>query len=458
VTAVPSDDQAHFLALTLERDHAPMAARERLAEWVVGGGFAVCAAAILIWGPASDFDALRAILATVVFVVASRIRFEVVFGFTVPTQLALVPMLFVVPLNLIPVLVAASLAAARLPEIASGAMQASRLVHVLGNSWFTIGPVLVFWIAGVAPPDAGAVVLLLALLAQFVSDFAASSVRDGIASDVGVAEQLGETWVYAVDAALSPVALCVAELSENIPIALLAPLPLIWLLATFARERRQRLEGLIELTNAYKGTALLLGDVVEADDAYTARHSRHVVELSLAVSDHLGLAAHERRNLEFAALLHDVGKIAIPKEIINKPGALDPEEWDVVKTHTVEGQRMLERIGGFMSDVGSIVRSHHERWDGGGYPDGLAAEEIPLPARIIACCDSWNAMRTDRSYRNALPAELALTELEACSGSQFDPEVVAALIEVVGELEAPEDARQSRLPRFAAAPARATAR
>ncbi len=428
-----------------------MTERERSAEWVVGGAFAVCAAAILIWGPKADLDPMRAILATAVFVVASRIRFDVVFGFTVPTQLALVPMLFAVPLNLIPVVVAASLAVARLPEIASGAMQAWRLVHVLGNSWFVIGPVVVFWIAGVAPQDAGPAVLLIALLAQFAGDFVASVVRDAIASNVGVTEQLGETWVYAVDAALSPVALCVAELSENVPLALLSPLPLIWMLATFARERRQRLEGLIELTNAYKGTALLLGDVVEADDEYTGRHSRHVVELSLAVGDRLGLSADERRNLEFAALLHDVGKIAIPKEIINKPGALDPEEWDIVRTHTVEGQRMLERIGGFMSDVGSIVRSHHERWDGEGYPDGLTAEEIPPAARIIACCDSWNAMRTDRSYRSALPVELAVSELEACSGSQFDPHVVATLIEVVGRLESPKDAPAPRLPRPAAA-------
>ena len=101
------------------------------------------------------------------------------------------------------------------------------------------------------------------------------------------------------------------------------------------------------------------------------------------------------RNLEFGALLHDVGKVAIPKEIINKPGKLDPHEWEIIKTHTVEGQRMLDQVGGFMSDVGRIVRSHHERWDGGGYPDGLAGEAIPIEARIISACDTWNAMTTD---------------------------------------------------------------
>src|SRR5206468_12466440 len=156
------------------------------------------------------------------------------------------------------------------------------------------------------------------------------------------------------------------------------------------------------------------------------------VELTMAVADELGLtAAARRRNLEFGALLHDVGKIAIPKSIINKPGKLDAQEWAIIKTHTLEGQRMLERVGGFMRDVGLIIRSHHERWDGGGYPDGLAGDQIPLESRIIACCDTWNAMRTDRAYRNALSQEVALAELTGNSGSQFDPMVVEALLEVI---------------------------
>src|SRR6202035_5553836 len=166
--------------------------------------------------------------------------------------------------------------------------------------------------------------------------------------------------------------------------------------------RHQRLESLVELNDAYRGTALVLGDVVEADDGYTGEHSKSVVGLALSVADRLGLPAEQRRTVEFAALLHDVGKIAIPKAVINKPGQLDPTEWRVIKTHTLEGQKMLDRVGGFMRDVGLIVRSHHERWDGCGYPDGLAGEAIPLEARIIACCDTWNAMRTDRCYRKAL--------------------------------------------------------
>jgi putative nucleotidyltransferase with HDIG domain len=179
--------------------------------------------------------------------------------------------------------------------------------------------------------------------------------------------------------------------------------------------------------------ALVLGEVVEHDDSYTGEHCRQVVELALAVGERLGLDADRRRNLEFAALLHDVGKVAIPKDIINKPGKLDAAEWELMKTHTIVGQRMLDRVGGFMSDVGRIVRSHHERWDGGGYPDGLSGDAIPLEARIIACCDSYNAMTTDRSYRAALPPGVAAAELSRCAGTQFDPRVVDAALAAVGE-------------------------
>jgi HD-GYP domain-containing protein (c-di-GMP phosphodiesterase class II) len=131
-------------------------------------------------------------------------------------------------------------------------------------------------------------------------------------------------------------------------------------------------------------------------------------------------------------MLHDVGKVAIPNALLNKPGPLNDAEWEIMRTHTVEGQRMLDRVGGFMRDVGAIVRGSHERWDGGGYPDGLAAEAIPLEARIIAACDAYNAMTTTRPYRTAMDPAAAADELRRCSGSQFDPKVVEALLVVVG--------------------------
>jgi HD-GYP domain-containing protein (c-di-GMP phosphodiesterase class II) len=131
------------------------------------------------------------------------------------------------------------------------------------------------------------------------------------------------------------------------------------------------------------------------------------------------------------ALLHDVGKIVIPKEILNKPGALSDDEFELMKTHTIEGQVLLDRVGGLLGRVGAIVRSCHERWDGNGYPDGLAGYEIPLPARIVFVCDAYNAMTTDRPYRAAMSQETAVEELWANAGSQFDPRVVTALAAVI---------------------------
>jgi HD-GYP domain-containing protein (c-di-GMP phosphodiesterase class II) len=153
-----------------------------------------------------------------------------------------------------------------------------------------------------------------------------------------------------------------------------------------------------------------------------------VVELTLKVVDGLGLSARERRDAEFAALLHDVGKVRVPNSIINKAGPLDDEERAVMERHTIEGERLLLRVGGLLGEIGRIVRSCHERWDGKGYPDGLQGERIPLIARIVSCCDAYNAMTSDRSYRKALPVEVALGELRSCSGTQFDPQVVDALI------------------------------
>jgi HD-GYP domain-containing protein (c-di-GMP phosphodiesterase class II) len=206
---------------------------------------------------------------------------------------------------------------------------------------------------------------------------------------------------------------------------------LIGLLAYFARERQVRIDHALELGHAYRGTAMLLGDVVEADDAYTGSHSRDVVTLVLDVADRLGLDTPDRRDAEFAALLHDIGKIKVPAEIINKPGKLTDEEWKIMKTHTLEGERLLSQVGGILGNVGRIVRSCHEDWDGTGYPDGLEADEIPLVARIVRACDAFSAMTTDRSYRKARPVDEAVAELRRCSGTDFDPVVVEALAAAV---------------------------
>jgi putative nucleotidyltransferase with HDIG domain len=177
--------------------------------------------------------------------------------------------------------------------------------------------------------------------------------------------------------------------------------------------------------------------MLEADDEYTGgEHSKGVVMLALTVGRELGLDARESRELEFGSLLHDIGKLRTPDEIINKPGKLTEEEWAIIKRHPEDGQQMLDRIGGVLAEVGLVVRHHHERWDGAGYPDGIAGEDIPLAARIICACDAYSAMTTNRSYRAAMPVADAVAELRKCTSTQFDPQVVEALVAVV-EREAP---------------------
>src|SRR5205823_2155352 len=343
----------------------------------------------------------------------------------------LVPMLFALPLALVPLCVAGGLALRSLLSGAALRVQVERLPLQFVSSWHAVGPVVVLALAGDEPfawkrwP-----VYVGALAAQFALDYSSAAIRQWLALGVRPRAQLGfMAIVYLVDVALAPLGLALAAIHR-----VWAPLlgvPLVWLLAVFARERQVRIDHALELGHAYRGTALLLGDVVEADDAYTGSHSRDVVSLVVAVAEELGLPAAARRRVEFPALLHDVGKVPIPGEIINKPGPLTEEERRVVETHTLEGERMLDQVGGLLAEVGRIVRSCHERWDGAGYPDRLAGEAIPLEARVVCCCDAYSAMTTDRPYRVARSREAALAELRVCSGTQFDPQVVDALARVV---------------------------
>jgi HD-GYP domain-containing protein (c-di-GMP phosphodiesterase class II) len=314
-----------------------------------------------------------------------------------------------------------------------GRIALERSALSLGSSWHAVGPVLVLWAAG----DKTLAwsrwpVFVGALAAQFATELAGVAASERIARGTrlrDLAPHVARSQL--IDAILAPVGLVFAFAAQSEPYTLLLVLPLVWLLGVFARERHTRIGYALELSNAYRGTAFLLGDVVEADDSYTGMHSRHVVELSVAVADRLGLGAPERSETEFVALLHDVGKIRIPAEIINKPGALTNEERALMETHTIEGEKLLEQVGGLLGTAGRVVRSCHERWDGKGYPDGLAGESIPLVARIVMCCDAYSAMTTTRSYREALPVREALVELRANAGTQFDPAVVEALVAVV---------------------------
>jgi putative nucleotidyltransferase with HDIG domain len=430
----PSLEEQQLVEAALQRRFTPLQARERRAETLLGGGFALACMLLALGYPPGDvaIDYAAALFCALALAIAVRVHFIVGQGYTVPTQLAFIPLAFAIPPALLAPAVASVFAAVQLGDVLRGRLPLSRVALVPGNTWFAVGPAVVLAAAGSPAATEATVPLLVAMVAaQVAIDATMSGIRDALHGGLDVRALLGEGWLYAVDVALTPVAFLAALALGERPWAALAIVPLLGVLAVFARERDARMRSLAELNSAYRGTALVLGDVVEADDGYTGEHCRDVVDLAVEIGRRLRLPAERIRNLEFAALLHDVGKVAIPKRIINKPGALDDDEWAVIRRHTIEGQRMLDRVGGFMREVGVIVRAHHERWDGRGYPDGLAGKAIPLEARIIACCDAWNAMTTTRSYRAALSEDVAAHELLGNAGSQFDPEVVVAVLAVV---------------------------
>ena len=418
---------------------ARLAANERLSLGVSNALFIATALALLVLLPSERSPStLSVLLLVMAYAVAFRLDFEIGTGSAVPTQLILVPMLFVLPTGSVPLAVAGAILLASLLDAVRGSLHFERVfLHLGTNAWHAVGPALVLGLAGEGPPTLSRWPLyVLALAAQFAFDFATAAAREWIVLGVPPEVQLKAMGiVYLIDAGLAPIGLAVAFAATESSNAVVLALPLVALLAVFSHERQGRINSELELRDAYRGTAFLLGDVVEADDAYTGAHSREVVDLTLSVVDELGLSGRERRDAEFAALLHDVGKVRIPNSIINKPGALTPEERAVIETHTIEGERMLHRVGGLLGSVGRIIRSCHERYDGTGYPDGLAGEEIPLVARIVACCDAYNAMTTDRPYRLALTEAVALEELIKNRGTQFDPDVVDALVATISRRE-----------------------
>jgi HD-GYP domain-containing protein (c-di-GMP phosphodiesterase class II) len=404
---------------------------ELVAQAVVAALFLVAAGLLLALGHHERVDALDLGLLVVAAALLGRLEFESGAGYAVPTQLIFVPMLFVLPPALVPPAVAAALLLDRVPAVLTGRRHPQRLLTVLGDAWFAVGPALVFELADVGAPSlADWPLYLLALLAQFAGDAGSSVAR--IAHRVSPRTELRalrEAWF--VDLLLSPIGLLAAYATVLQPHGYLLALPLAALLSVFARERRARIGHAIELSAAYRGTARLLGDVLSSDDEYTGVHSEGVVTIALVIADELRLDEDERRLVEFGAMLHDIGKITTPKEILHKPGALSDEDWVIMRDHTLAGQRLLDRVGGMLRDVGVVVRSSHERYDGGGYPDGLTGELIPLASRVVAVADAYSAMTTRRPYREALPRAVAIAELQSNAGTQFDPTVAAAAVRVL---------------------------
>jgi HD-GYP domain-containing protein (c-di-GMP phosphodiesterase class II) len=164
-------------------------------------------------------------------------------------------------------------------------------------------------------------------------------------------------------------------------------------------------------------------------DSYTENHCHRVTDMTLLLADKMDLADYEKDVLRFVGPVHDLGKIGVPDSILLKPGGLTDEEYSMMKSHSAFGEEILSRFD-ILSKESKIIRSHHERYDGRGYPDALARDEIPICSRVIAVCDTFDAMVTNRPYRKALEKEYAFDEIERCKGSQFDPDIADCFLEM----------------------------
>jgi HD-GYP domain-containing protein (c-di-GMP phosphodiesterase class II) len=416
-----------------------MDTRERVVVASFAALYCVAAVLIAIFVP-SEREVSPLLVAALLLghAAVSQVRFEFGVGFVVPEQLVIVPMLLLVPLPYVPVLIAAAGVLGLIPDFRKGSWAKDRWLKPIADSGPYLAPILILAAFAPGPPELSlSPIYALALVAQLGTDFAQTVVRNSLLDGVPIRDLArGFAGSARVELILSPLAFVATLAAAEEPLVLVAVIaPLVWLLDNFSKDRAARYASALELNRAYRGTVMLLSDVLEFEDEYTAQHSRSVVDLVNAVADELGIAPDERQELEFAAMLHDVGKISIPKEILHKPAALTDQEFEIIKHHTIEGQFMLDRVGGLLGRVGEVVRSCHERWDGLGYPDGLAGEEIPIAARIVFACDAYNAMTTDRPYRQAMAREDAVAELIANTGTQFDPKIVAALTKVVAHGE-----------------------
>jgi putative nucleotidyltransferase with HDIG domain len=205
---------------------------------------------------------------------------------------------------------------------------------------------------------------------------------------------------------------------------------------------RVRLMG--ELERLLIDTIRAIAATIDAKDGYTHRHSERVAGLARRIAHEIGLTADEQHTAQMAALLHDVGKIAVPDSILNKPGRLTPEEFEAMKQHPLHGARILANIQSpSVTAVLPAVQYHHERWDGAGYPEGLRGEDIPLLARLLGVADFFDALTSARSYREAMSIDEAIDLVRQGSGTHFDPRIADALVRLhasgeLGALNGPE--------------------
>jgi putative two-component system response regulator len=200
-----------------------------------------------------------------------------------------------------------------------------------------------------------------------------------------------------------------------------------------ARLSRNNELQMAQLENAYQLSLIMLSNAIELRDEYTRGHVERVMDYSLALGNVMGLDKDQIKTMQFGSILHDIGKIHIREGILKKPGPLDSAEWDEIKRHPVIGAEMIKNIP-FLSAAAPVVRYHHERWDGKGYPDALVGQDIPKTARIVAVADSLDALTTHRIYRRACNPDQAYAEIMAGSGTRYDPDVVTAFRSIWGQL------------------------
>lgn len=322
----------------------------------------------------------------------------------------------------------------------AGSLRAAKAVFNVGQFAFSalVAGLTFWWLAGGSaggPLPLGGQQALAGLGALTAAGVVYSAVNSGLVAGI-IAALTG-----------SPFLSTVRSFAETLPLeflylglaALLAVLlqevgvVALGLLAVPALIARRALLAFQEKAAAYERLVNSFVKVLEVKDGYTSGHAERVAQLSEAIATEFGIDAQDRRGLRYGALLHDIGKVNVPASIICKDGPLSDEEFDVIQDHPELGTEILAEVQ-FLEPALEVVRHHHERWDGHGYPDELAGTDIPLPARIVTAVDAFDAMTSTRSYRRAMSIGAALEEMRLHAGRQFDPDVVAALEQVTDEL------------------------